>query len=331
MPSITLRPLKERLEDSANNWIKRNQCPETGSGVHEWIKSAAGSLKKIGLAIDKAHEIIDAEIPTDREPQPKEISDILRFVYGRNSVAKKKETVPAYNVDELDKAASRVPIEITNDWLAEQSPECVYGLSPTDFLDAVFNDGEQIFCATTCKPYEQPGYEMLYKVRDKRNSKSINRVMGERNTNGAWYVLNPVDDSCRRANANVVDFRHILLESDKDGIRDLWLRMIVQLAVPIVALYESGNVSVHALIRIDAKDEAEFDSIHDRYIREMCPLGACDGSLTASRLTRLPNIVRADNGRMQRLLYLAPEATNEPIYKRMAAPGRRDPMQPSTK
>jgi len=48
----------------------------------------------------------------------------------------------------------------------------------------------------------------------------------------------------------------------------------------------------------------------------MIRLGACDGSLTALRLSRLPNCVRGETGKLQQLLYLSPDADSTPISQR---------------
>jgi hypothetical protein len=90
----------------------------------------------------------------------------------------------------------------------------------------------------------------------------------------------------------------------------------VQIPEPILAIYESAGKSVHALIRTNAKSKAEFDEIADEYEQEYAPYGADPAVLTAVRSTRLPNVVRGDNGRCQRLLYLNPGAIAEPIWSR---------------
>ena len=36
---------------------------------------------------------------------------------------------------------------------------------------------------------------------------------------------------------------------------ELWLKILVQLPIPIVAIYSSGKKSVHALIKVDARDK----------------------------------------------------------------------------
>jgi hypothetical protein len=139
------------------------------------------------------------------------------------------------------------------------------------------------------------------------------------NTEGAWYLANPIDGELRdgsfRSGANLTAHRHIVLESD-GAPRDQWLAMLVQEPIPIVALTTSGNRSVHALVKIQAKNKVEFDKIRDDYRKKYCPLGADPAAMSAVRLTRLPGVIRNDNWAVQQLLYLAPNATGEPIYQK---------------
>jgi hypothetical protein len=148
-----------------------------------------------------------------------------------------------------------------------------------------------------------------------------------RNTSGAWFYTNPMAGErnpggrAYYAGALIDDFPHLLLESDKEGYEQCWLRMLVQQPERIVALYTSGNVSTHGLIRVDARSKVEFDSIAKDYAEKYIPLGARPGSLKATQANRLPGVVRRDNGKLQQLLYLNPNADSTSIM-------HRDPFEP---
>ena len=83
----------------------------------------------------------------------------------------------------------------------------------------------------------------------------------------------------------------------------------------MVAIYDSGKRSVHVLIRFDAGSMEQLKAMMDRYEDELVRLGACRGSLTPRRLSRLPNCVREETGQLQRLLYLRPNADHTPICR----------------
>ena len=105
-----------------------------------------------------------------------------------------------------------------------------------------------------------------------------------------------------------------MIESDSVPL-DLWLRVLVQLRLPIAAIYSSGGKSVHALYRVDAETKAAWDQTAGEVKRRLVPVGACAGTFTAVRLTRLPGCFRGEKGRMQKLLYLNPEPEQKPIMK----------------
>jgi hypothetical protein len=82
---------------------------------------------------------------------------------------------------------------------------------------------------------------------------------------------------------------------------------LVQLPLPIAAIYGSGGRSIHALILVDAICKEEWEAIVRQQIGPcLVPLGVCMASLTAVRLSRLANCMRVEKGALQRLFYLNP-------------------------
>jgi hypothetical protein len=116
----------------------------------------------------------------------------------------------------------------------------------------------------------------------------------------------------------------MVLESDL-AAPELWMRALVQLPLPIVAIYTSGGKSVHALVRVEASCKEEWDALRDDLVPILCPLGADAAAMTAVRLTRLPGMLRHGTRdkagavkaysapRLQRLLWLNPRAPAVPI------------------
>lgn len=166
---------------------------------------------------------------------------------------------------------------------------------------------------------------------------------------GLWYLCNPVDGAfrqtaeqdnwdrpkwSRRFEECVTSWRYFVLESDEADPRE-WVGAMVQLPLPIAAIYTSGGgpsqakphakTSVHVLVRVDAGSKAQFDMWRETAKRTMIPLGADRGCMSAVRLTRLPGCVREldkdgeawpGGPRTQKLLYLDPSASAEPISRR---------------
>lgn len=153
---------------------------------------------------------------------------------------------------------------------------------------------------------------------------------------GVWFLTAPVsgdwvaNPNKRDAGGHVlpgrrhvgccVGFPYLVLESDVLDA-DVWLRILVQLWDPVVAVYTSGGKSVHALVRVGARTPEEFNVVRGDVIRRLSVVGADAAAVTPVRLSRLPGCLRYgsrgadgvyrgyDGGpRVQELLYLNPGA-----------------------
>jgi hypothetical protein len=133
-----------------------------------------------------------------------------------------------------------------------------------------------------------------------------------------YFLSNPVTgteiDGSWRKQANVTAWRYGVIETDRAPL-DLWLRMLVQIPLPIAAIYTSGKRSVHCLFRVDAETKDDWDVKAASIKRQLVPVGACAGTFSAVRLSRLPGCVREETGNLQKLLYLNPNPEPKPLYE----------------
>jgi hypothetical protein len=296
-------------------WI--GECP-TDDGRHAWIwraaKGCAASLMRI--TPEQAEELIRRDL-TRPEQHPNEIRHSVTNAYRRDYSRSTPATSPVefgdYDPDLLAEVAGRLPFEVTDDWLAEVSPECVLDITPGAFLDALFQPGETVWCGK-----HDADHGDLYRIGDKESAANMIEYF-KNSREGAKYLINPVSgqeiNGSVRSEPNLTDFRHLLIESDK-APRELWLAIVVQMRAPILALYDSGKRSTHAVIRLTATNKAEFLEQANYYRRQLIPLGADKNAGNKPlQLTRLPGVVRQEAGKLQKLLYLAPNAISEPIYQ----------------
>lgn len=117
---------------------------------------------------------------------------------------------------------------------------------------------------------------------------------------GAWIRFNPVDGEGVQ-NKNVTRFTYALVESDSMPIaeQDAAYR---KLELPIAALVYSGGKSLHAIVRVDAKDAEEYrkrvtflyDYLEDNGVK------VDKQNRNPSRLSRMPGVMR--NGQRQYLV-----------------------------
>ena len=211
--------------------------------------------------------------------------------------------------------------------LKARSPLRPHTRTPASFLHALYRPGEKVIVFDI---FESPGVGTLTRGEDLEpyDATCLNYMKKPRPGKGAWFLANPVDGKTifldrlisernptgrtHRAEENLTAFRYLVLESDKaDPL--LWLAALVQLPLPIAAVYSSGGKSIHALVRIDARDKQHFLELKAKVARPLVILGADDSAMTAVRLTRLPQCYRAEKDRWQELYFLNPNPTETPI------------------
>jgi hypothetical protein len=132
---------------------------------------------------------------------------------------------------------------------------------------------------------------------------------------GAWIRPNPVDGK-GISDVNVTKWAVAILEADWYP-KDVQLRILAQLDLPIVAIVDSGGKSLHAWINISARDLDRYRYLVGKIYGCLEPLGFDPRNKNPSRLSRLFGAHRelgAQGNGLQRLLYLNPEPSNKPLY-----------------
>jgi hypothetical protein len=324
MPRIRTATHAERWE----TWLRESPCPPDEDGapcINDWIyKDAAWQCRLMAIPPERAVDFIRAAL-TRSEKTPYEVTRAVERQYGRKSESAGEPTPKLeYNPDKLFKVAARIHLDITDDWLAEVSPECVLEVSPERFLSALYRSDEKVAIVAACD--ETPkGDAILPKVSAIwQHGESLDEFATDHQWQkfGVWFQANPVKgeqvNGSWRAEPALTSFRYGVIESDIKGVEQEWRRVLVQLPLPIVALYTSGGKSVHAIYRIDGVEtKEEFDD----YVRDgkkslmaqLVPVGADKAVFKAVQLTRLPGCLRGETGKIQKLLYLNPEADGTPI------------------
>lgn len=131
---------------------------------------------------------------------------------------------------------------------------------------------------------------------------------------GAWVRPNPTKESGTGKegaikDCDVASHRFLLLESDLLSI-DEQLSVYARLPLPVAALICSGGDSIHAWLKIDARDDAQYEVITERIYSVMEPLGFDRSNKNPSRLSRLPGVKRTIGARgegQQYLIFLDPD------------------------
>lgn len=180
------------------------------------------------------------------------------------------------------------------------------------YLDTLFYDDEYVGYVTTDVWQNSDGKWMPKKGQYDRtagelmtllekHSDDIGAVIGDsKDECGAWIRFNPVDGIGVK-NENITRFTHALVESDDIPIseQDAIYR---KYELPIACLVHSGSRSLHAIVKVDAKDSEEYrkrvDFLYDFLNKN--GLKVDKANRNPSKLSRLPGVIR--NGVMQTLV-----------------------------
>lgn len=136
-------------------------------------------------------------------------------------------------------------------------------------------------------------------IKDLKKHKNLDEAFGTINEEaGAWIRLNPTTGP---NNKDVTRYAYALAESDNLTIEEQ-KKLLIGFKLPIATLVESGGKSVHAAVKIDAKDPAEYKQrtlfLYDWLAKHKFIVD--ENNKNEARLSRLPGAMR--KGNLQRLI-----------------------------
>jgi len=296
-------------------------CPTSGEGVHAWCFHVYNRLRSEGESHEQAANYCEQHATRSLTP-----GDIPNGHTPGSSSPRPRFFKPTYKPDRLTALARRMDGFSLTD-LAERSPIRPSTQTPASFLHALYLPGENVRIFTKFISQGQ-GTATREPEGTPCNAHELDEFIRPAEGNGTWFLCNPIDGktihldrlktetnptgrTCR-AEENLTAFRFLVVESDKADPA-LWIAGLVQIPLPIVAIYSSGGKSIHALVRVDAENGQHWREIKSKLAPTLVTLGADDSAMTAVRLTRLPQCYRAEKDRWQELYYLNPTADETPL------------------
>ena len=211
--------------------------------------------------------------------------------------------------DEIKRDDSHVVIK--RDWIEGREVREPAVWSPAGelirYLETLFEPGENVGYVVHSWKNEKGKYVPQDKGSYDRNAgqliealskcgDDIGSVIGDYNPEGgAWIRFNPLDGQDVR-NKNVSEFRYALVESDNMEL-DKQNAVLRELELPIAVLMYSGGKSLHAIVKVDAQDYADYRKRVD-YLYDICEKNGIridTQNKNPSRLSRMPGVTRGDH------------------------------------
>lgn len=177
------------------------------------------------------------------------------------------------------------------------------------FLEALYEPDELVsFVCTSQYDEEKDKWKPIGKgsvrkcsdiVKDLKKHRKLEDAFGTINEKaGAWIRLNPATGP---NNKDVTRYAYALAESDSLTIEEQ-KKLLIGFKLPIATLTESGGKSVHAAVKIDAKDATEYRQrtlfLFDWLARHKFIVD--ENNKNEARLSRLAGAMR--NGKLQKLI-----------------------------
>lgn len=183
------------------------------------------------------------------------------------------------------------------------------------YIETLFDSTDNVGYVTATYPIEDKEGNTIYKPTQgaydrtagqllealQKCNGDIGSVLGDyKEEAGAWIRFNPLDGNGVK-NDNVTEFRYALVESDSMDLGKQYA-LFKELELPIAVLVHSGKKSLHAIVKVDAKDYSEYRKRVD-YIYSICRKNGLEidtQNRNPSRLSRMPGVFR--NGHKQFLI-----------------------------
>lgn len=135
-------------------------------------------------------------------------------------------------------------------------------------------------------------YEKLLQQLDERGH--INRIFGDQE--GLYIRVNPLRPGGGRDD-DVTAWRHVLVEFDRDQNNDpipkeKQYAAILDSGMPVSAIIDSGNKSIHAWVRVDAENKDQYKERVEKVWAHFEGMHLDSANRNASRYSRCPDAVR---------------------------------------
>lgn len=263
---------------------------------NETIFRYGAKLRNIGrLSNDEIARLLH-EANESRCMPPMDEAEVNRII---RSVQSLKSGKPIGAGVKSEVQSAKVPEGLTPTEQAASQLEALF--SAEDFITFITKfskEGEK--WAPTGKPVSKVAYQVIQELR---RSSSIDEVFPDYNKEaGILFYINPMKYNGRK-NSEVKAFRSALVEYD-DIPKAEQERRLLDSGLPILSVTDSGNKSLHAIVRIDADDYSLYKSrvaeLHE-YLEKKYG-SPCDGAnKNPARMSRLAGARRGDS--TQSLLY----------------------------
>lgn len=302
--------------DQAKRYLDAIPSAISGAGGHNQTFSAAMALVEgFGLSIAEARPLLaDYAARCDPPWNEREVDHKLQDAESRVDPSKRGKLVRRGVRYKEPSKKMTLPIVMSSPPSSPQPqpkrgvrydvPDSIELPEPiTDgtraFIKAAFGEGEGIRIAVARnndegKEIPKDGGVVLSREEWLRkldsHSGNPNKIYKTSERNGIFVSVNPMKLGGSR-DSDVTEFRHALLEFDNISVQEQW-GIITASRIPCTAVISSGGKSIHAWVRVDARDRQEFGDRVKALYQHFEQYSPDEKNKNPSRFSRLPNCER---------------------------------------
>ena len=193
---------------------------------------------------------------------------------------------------------------VREDLPVPQMPKSVEAQPVEKFLAEAFELGESINICRSIKDGDRERPDGTGETRKREEWLELYKGDGLKDWQGSavgvYVSINPNNGKGRKKE-HVTKWRHVLIEFDESTLDEQW-KIIKKSGLPTTCIIKSGSRSLHAWVKIDATNEAEFTERVDFIFKHLEHSKIDSSTKDAGRLSRLPGAMRTATGLQQELV-----------------------------
>jgi RecA-family ATPase len=275
-----------------------------GNGRHDDIRDISLQLIGEGFSDEETFGILRDRYADQPDKTDDEIRDLIKGAHSKNPQPSKGKLTSTYSAPTVSRATIK-PFEYEGNLATASDTLPASDLSTADFLRLAFKPGETI--CINVNSVERNGKHCVASSGTFQTLEwwleFLNNPLKQdffKRPQGAWIRVNPLRAGTEKGeDKDVTDFRHLLIESDSLPKAQQW-EIYKESGLPITSVTDSGGDSLHAWVRLDAKNKEEYAARAADVYAYLSNCGFDAGNKNPSRFSRLPGAVR--NGVPQQLI-----------------------------